>query len=315
MSKSPADRNEQAGLSPEEAFALLGNTTRVGILQALWDQFESGPQTKSLPYSALFDAVEIVDSGNFSYHLEKLTGPFVRRTDTGYALKQTGINIVRAVVAGTVTTDPSFGPTPIDIDCPICTGPVEVAYDDELLTANCRECGGLLDWEDASGFLFGGLVPPAVMDRRPVEAAFRAGVTFVMYEIAALHAGVCSHCGSVPNRELDVCTDHRLGEGAHCPNCDRRHQSEAWMGCGTCKWSVFPPASVSVLTEPAVTAFLYDRGIEHRFATWEGIVRSFDIEEEPISQDPLRVRFRVPAQGDQCEVVVDEDMDVIDSPA
>lgn len=315
MPPSQADRNGADGLSPEEVFAILGNATRVEILQALWDQFESGPRTNALPYSVLFDRIDITDSGNFSYHLEKLTGPFVRRTDSGYALKQTGINVVRAVVAGTVTTDPSFGPTPIDIDCPICNGAVEVAYDDELLTASCTECGGLLDWDDAAGFLFGGLVPPAVMDQRPVEAAFRAGVTFVMYQIAALHAGVCPHCGGIPDQRLEVCSDHRPGEGAHCPHCDRLHRAEAWMGCGTCKWSVFPPATVAVLTEPVVTAFFHDRGIEHRFATWEGIARSFDIDEELRSQDPLRLGFRVPAKGDEFEIVIDENLDVVDPPA
>lgn len=314
MPPSPADRNHSEGLSPEEVFAILGNTTRVGILQALWTQFVSGPHTNALPYSDLFDRVDITDSGNFSYHLEKLTGPFVHRTDAGYALKQTGINVIRAVVAGTVTTDPSFDSTPIDIECPICNGTVEVAYEDELLTASCTVCGGLLSWDDTPGFLFGGLVPPAIMDQRPVEEAFRAGVTFVMYQIAALQAGVCPHCGGLPDQQLDVCFDHRPGEGDHCPHCDRRHRAEAWMGCGTCKWSVFPPASVAVLSEPVVTAFYHDRGIDHRFATWEGIARSFDIEEEVLTQDPLRLGFRVPASSDTFEIAIDENLDVVDPP-
>lgn len=120
MPNSPERSPDPYVLSPDEAFALLGNETRVGILQALWDAFESGKGDNALPYSELFEQVDIRDSGDFSYHLEKLTGPFVRGSDEGYELKQTGINVVRAIVAGTMINDPEFGPTRVDIACPIC---------------------------------------------------------------------------------------------------------------------------------------------------------------------------------------------------
>lgn len=83
MPRSPTERNGGDAVSPDEAFAPLGNDTRVGILQALWDVFESGKGDNAIPYSELFDQVDIRDSGNFSYHLEKLTGPFVRQTRVG----------------------------------------------------------------------------------------------------------------------------------------------------------------------------------------------------------------------------------------
>jgi len=69
----PSPSSEPGGphsLSPDEAFALLANDTRVGILRALWADFESGKRGNALPYSELFGRVEIADSGNFSYHLE-----------------------------------------------------------------------------------------------------------------------------------------------------------------------------------------------------------------------------------------------------
>lgn len=79
--------------SPEEAFALLGNETRIVSCKHCGTRSNQERGT-ALPYSELFAAVDIRDSGNFSYHLEKLTGPFVRQTDNGYELKQTGINVV-----------------------------------------------------------------------------------------------------------------------------------------------------------------------------------------------------------------------------
>lgn len=299
--------------SPVETFALLGNETRVDILQALWERFESGLGDNAISYSTLFDRVDIADSGNFSYHLEKLTGPFVRRTDEGYELKQTGINVVRAVVSGTVTHDPEFGPTPVGVECPLCASPVEVAYADELVVALCTGCDGLRTWGDTSGFLFGGIVPPVLMDQRPVEAAFRAAVTYVMYQLAAIHDGVCPHCSGVPDRWLEACRDHTPGPTSHCPNCEKYHQAEAWMVCRTCKWRVFPPATIAVISLPRVAAFYHDGGVEHRFATWDGVVRSFEIEEEIASADPLRVAFTVPAAEAATRLVIDEDLVVVDA--
>ena len=226
MPRSPTEHDGGDTVSPEEAFALLGNDTRVGILQALWDAFESGKGNNALSYSQLFEQVDIRDSGNFSYHLEKLTGPFVRSTDEGYELKQTGINVVRAVVAGTVVDDPEFGPVRIDTACPICKAPVEIAYADELMTAACTACEGALRWNGESGFLFLGLVPPAGIEQREVEEAFQATVVHTFREIAALADDVCPHCANSVEMTVDVCSDHAPGSGTLCTTCDRAHMAE-----------------------------------------------------------------------------------------
>lgn len=310
---SPSGPDGSDSLSPDEAFALLGNDTRVGILQALWDTFESGTGDNAVPYSALFEHVDYDDSGNFSYHLEKLTGPFVRQTDEGYELKQTGINVVRAVVTGTMIDDPQFGPTRIDLACPFCDAPVEVTYADELVTAHCTACPGSRPWNGTPGFLFGGLVPPASIGQRPVEEAFRAAVIYVMYQIAALHDGGCPHCASPPQTTVDVCADHQPGAGTLCPNCGWAHMAEGWMVCSTCKRSAFPPVKAVVLNDPRVTAFYHNHGVDHRFASWETIVRSTDVGEELLSEEPLRMRFTIRAGEDELRLTVDEELTVIDA--
>lgn len=309
MADSPPDRG--GTVSPEEAFALLGNDTRVGILQALWDAFESGTGDNALPYSALFGQVDIDDSGNFSYHLEKLTGPFVRRTDEGYELKQTGINVVRAVVTGAVTDDPAFAPTEVDVACPRCDAPVEVAYADEFLNVSCTTCDGRSRWNDEPGHLFGALVPPVGVDQHPVEEAFRAAVTYSLHEITILHEGVCPHCLGAVETTVDACFDHEPGE-TWCPSCDRFEMADVWLVCSTCKRSIPPPAPLVVLHHPAVTTFYHEHGVEHRFATWETVARSFDVGEELLSEDPLRMRFSVPAEDDEIRLTLDDELDVLD---
>jgi hypothetical protein len=312
MTSPPPEPGDSDTLSPEEAFALLGNETRVGILQALWDAFESGRGGNAVSYSTLFDRAPIDDSGNFSYHLEKLTGPFVRSTEAGYELKQTGINVVRAVLTGTVIDDPEFGPTPVDVDCPLCGAPVEVAYADELITVHCTSCPGTRHWGDEPGFLFAGLLPPASVEQRSVEDAFQAALVYANYQFAALHDGACPHCSGPVETTVDVCGDHQPSEGGLCPNCDWAHMAEVWMVCSTCKRSAFPPARVVVLDDPNVTAFYHDHGIEYRFASWETVVRSTRVEEELLSEAPLRMRFTVPAGDDELRLTVDDELHVLD---
>lgn len=312
MQNSPSESSGLDGISPDEAFALLGNDTRVGILQALWDAFESGKGNNALPYSQLFQQVDIRDSGNFSYHLEKLTGPFVHQTDEGYELKQTGINVVRAVVTGTIIDDPEFGPTQVDVACPICDAPIEIAYADELITARCTTCEGALRWKEESGYLYLGLVPPTVIKRRPVEAAFRAAITYSFHEFAAFHDDVCPHCSSSVETTVGVCSDHDPATETLCPTCDRTHMAETWLVCSTCKRSMFPPVAVIVLDNPDVTAFHHAHGVKHRFATWETAVRSFDVREELLSENPLKMRFTIPAGDDELRLTFDEELNVID---
>lgn len=310
---TPGVDGRDAGLSPDEAFGLLGNETRVGILRALWRAFESGTGENAVPFSTLYEDVDIADTGNFTYHLEKLTGPFVRRTDDGYALKQTGINVVRAVVAGSVTEDPAFGPTAVDADCPRCGAPVEVEYADELMTVYCTACAGGHPWRGKPGFVFGGLVPSAVMEGRSVEAAFRAGVTYTSLQIAALREGVCPHCSGVPDVDIEVCADHEYGEEPFCPNCGRYHPTEAWLVCSMCKRSVYPPVSVVVLADPEVAAFYGARGVDHRIGTWEATRRAYRAQERLVGEEPFRLAVTFPAEDDELRLVYDEALTVRDS--
>lgn len=313
MTDSPSEPSRSAVLSPDEAFTLLGNETRIGILHALWDAFESGTGDNAVPFSALFDQVEIEDSGNFTYHLEKLTGPFVRRTDTGYALKQTGINVVRAVVTGTVTADPTFGPTPIDAPCPRCGGTVEVAYSDELMTAHCTACPGMREWDGRPGFLFGGLVPPGGVAERPVEQAFHNAVVYINYQLAALFDGACPHCSTPPEVRVDVCSDHHPGAESLCPNCGWDHLAEVWMVCPTCKRSAFPPARVLMLYDPRAIAFYTALDEPYRFASWETIVRQFDVTEDLVGTDPLELRFTLPGDDTDLTLTVDDGLAVTEA--
>ena len=59
----------------EEAFTALSDATRIGILRTLWDA-----EDHEATFTELREAVGMRDSGQFNYHLDKLTGRFVTTT-------------------------------------------------------------------------------------------------------------------------------------------------------------------------------------------------------------------------------------------
>ncbi|NIS30781.1 MAG: helix-turn-helix domain-containing protein, partial [Actinobacteria bacterium] len=154
-------------LSPTEAFAVLGNETRMEILRTLWSADEP------LSFSELRDLVGMSDSGQFNYHLDQVEGHFVRTTDDGYELRNAGEQVIRAVlagaIAGAITGSVTFEPTVLDAQCPYCGGPTEAWYEDETFTARCKRCSGILEDEayPRGTFMHYSIPPAGVLDRTP----------------------------------------------------------------------------------------------------------------------------------------------------
>ncbi|MFQ3295876.1 MAG: DNA-binding transcriptional ArsR family regulator, partial [Halobacteriales archaeon] len=106
-------------LDPAEAFAAIGNETRLAILEAIWEANE-----RPVAFSDLRETVGMRDSAQFNYHLQQLTDGFVvkvdpneadprgtpssnRRSDGGYDLRNAGEKVVRSVLAGTFNEHPT----------------------------------------------------------------------------------------------------------------------------------------------------------------------------------------------------------------
>lgn len=129
-------------LSPDDAFSVLGNETRMEILHAL------GEADEPVSFSELRDRLGRPDSGQFNYHLDQLVGHFIRKTDEGYGLLQAGRRVIEAVLSGAVTEIPDKESTRIDKSCYLCGGPTEVTYDATAprpVRVSCTECAGVAD--------------------------------------------------------------------------------------------------------------------------------------------------------------------------
>jgi hypothetical protein len=83
---------------PDEVFSAVANETRFDILRAVWDLTKTDAGDASATFAAVRAEAGVQDSGQFNYHLQKLSPRFVRKTEEGYETTHAGSQLVGAVV-------------------------------------------------------------------------------------------------------------------------------------------------------------------------------------------------------------------------
>lgn len=302
---------ESTVLSPDEAFALLGDEARLQILQTL------GEADEPLAYSELFDRVEYDDSSNFHYHLDKLSDHFIHKTTAGYELRQAGRRVVEAVLSGAVTEDPVLEPTTIDKPCTVCSAPVEVAYHQERVKIHCPECDGMVDESHLNGDRFTDFgnhgflpLPPAGVHRRTATEVLHAAELWVVTEMRTAARGVCPRCSAKVAHSMSVCEDHDASDG-RCNECGLRFEATVSLACTNCLFGarVGIPAYLGVHIE--LMGFMIEHGIDP--VSPEGF--DFPIvagDETILSRDPFEARYTFAAEGETLALCVDGDLSVSD---
>lgn len=82
-----------------DTLALLGDQRRVAIVAELAAAGAVPGSATTLRFSRLRDRVGVEDSGQFNYHLGKLCGRLVERTEEGYRLTPAGAALGERLVA------------------------------------------------------------------------------------------------------------------------------------------------------------------------------------------------------------------------
>jgi DNA-binding transcriptional ArsR family regulator len=305
-------------LSPDEAFGLLGNDTRVEILRTL------GAADGPLAFSELHDRVGLRDSGQFNYHLDRLTGHFVGRTDEGYALRQAGRRVIEAVLSGAVTDAPEGELTRTDWACHYCGAPIAVQYREERVRIYCTGCEGT--YGDASraggpevppeyGYLGSLLLPPAGVEGRTPGEMVRAAWTWGNLEAMAMASGLCPRCSAAIEHDVRVCEDHDATDGL-CERCDNRRAIGVSADCTNCNYGHWGGAMLRLGAETALLSFLLEHGINPVAPTAAGRERvdrvHQDYGEELLGTDPFEARFTFRIGDDELAVTVDDELRVVD---
>lgn len=310
-----------AGPQATEAFKQLGNETRLAILVALWEAYDPFDDANAVPFSVLRERVGMRDKGQFYYHLDKLVGHFVRKSDDGYELRNAGRKIVRAVIAGTGLQETTLTPTEIDKSCPHCDAPVAITYEDEWLFQVCTECDGT--FADSDEFLSGTLTvwpfdQAGLSDRTP-EEMFVTGAIATMEQYTMMNLGICPDCFGTVDTSLDICHDHAPPSDALCPACERRYPIQARFVCTVCKNKMWGPPSILVVICPQAVSFYAERGIEIEYENpgladitqLTTLIREHD-QANLISTDPPTVTVTFRCEDDQLRLTLDETLTVLD---
>lgn len=306
-----------ARLAPDDAFTVLANETRIEILRAL------GEADEPLGFSALHEAVDIADSGQFNYHLDKLVGHFVEKSDEGYALRRPGRQVIEAVLSGAVTDDPQLDRTSTDQECMFCGSPTEIQWREGSLERFCTECAG--SWRRSHGragspettdrgYLGRLPFPPAGLDGRTPTQALKAAWTWTNLEILSMASGLCPRCAATLDTSLSVCEDHDSSDGL-CAVCDSRQAVVVGIECTNCLYSSGGAAILKLLDSTDLLAFLTEHGlnpISPDSVSPVDRVQS-EYEEEVIATDPFEGRFTFQVGDDRLTLHVGEELAVLDA--
>jgi hypothetical protein len=275
---------DEEAADPERAFWLLSDETRIAILRALWAASDD-----SLSFTDLRARVGNPNSGQFNYHLGKLRGHFVSKGEAGYALTQAGREVVRAVLAGSLTEQPHLEATAIDGHCPECGAALVVRYD-EYGVIECSGCESTVMWNE---------FPPAGLAGRDPEAVAMAFDRWTRNRFYLAMDGVCPNCAG----EMAVVVSEDADEGG--PATDHR--------CQNCRYEARVPLFGHVIRHPAVVSFFYERGIDVTdLPYWELRSLARDFDEALRTDDPWTATVTVSADDASLRLTLDERLEVTD---
>ncbi len=311
-----ADQGGDATLAPGDAFSVLGNETRMEIIRLLAEA--DGP----VSFSELYERGSAVDSGNFTYHLDKLVGHFVEDTDEGYALRRAGERIVEAVVSGAVTETPVIDPTQVGWPCGKCGAQSVVSYREGRVAISCPECSGnygesvstddSVPADQRDGYLGGAPLPPAALEDRDARETLQAAHAWSFLEKIAMSHDICPRCSAGVERTLTACENHDASDEL-CQTCGRRYQELITVECPNCPLIVKMPLPAAVHGYPQQLNFVTAHGFDPIVPTaeqWAAMQDACDW--EVLATDPLEAQITYSLDGHVLTVTVDENLDVVD---
>jgi Zn finger protein HypA/HybF involved in hydrogenase expression len=279
-----------------DAFHALADERRVSILRVLYEKEQDSHSRPRVPFSALYDQLDIDGTSTFSYHLDELTGVYVDRNDDGYTLTATGRRVVQTILGGVYDDAPSFDEQPLDVSCPNCgDSPVEVACENGLFAMYCPGCG--------HPFFRDQLQPAQLARENPEEVIVSYGQK-VRRDMLLELDGVCSACSGSMTAET-VPSDEQL--------------ELEWitvLTCNQCQNRVQLPPYFVLLAHPQVISFYWDRGLDITDTPpWEILEFVVDGKWRPTvtRTDPFECRVDIDCGGDELSVTIDENLRVTDA--
>jgi DNA-binding transcriptional ArsR family regulator len=276
------------------AVGALGNRTRLEILLALAEaQRERQEQWLQLSFTELYRAVDVESTSQFSYHLDRLVGPFLAETDGGYRLTYGGDKIVRTLLAGFYENTRSFDDTKVDGVCVFCESESLVAtVDREQFVVRCDDC--------ESGLLTDLLPRSQTRHRSAGEIVDSVGAR-IWGSVTLIRDGVCPECYG----RVDTTVESH-------PHGDRTLYTLK-STCRECWLTINVPLEAVVARHPAGAAFFREHGVSlFERPLWEFfehiVAETVTVDVETV--DPLAATVEITLDGETRRLEVDDELTV-----
>ena len=277
---------------PTSTFSLLGNETRLRIVLELGDASEPGA-FDVLGFSELQTQVGVRDNGNFNYHLRRLTGTFVERTEEGYRLALAGAYVYRALRTGPLVGSPDRDRLETDVPCPACGVSQEVEVDGGRGLLGCPDCGTV-------NYRYP--LPAGGLEREGGPALARALRERTVSDASAMLRGFCPYCSGPVDADVGPDVEVFPGSGED----DRPDEFGVSLACEHCRWFVRVNAAGMLDSHPRVSAFLLDHGIDsYHQDPWREAAFTTDVR----SEEPWSVHVHVAAGSETLSLEFDERLD------
>lgn len=282
--------------SPAEAFDVLAHELRFDILQEL--NAADGP----VSFSELQAAVDISDSGQFNYHLSKVVGPFVRKSDSGYRLSAAGKRAVGAVFAGELSGESlrDVEPVPTAGSCHDCETNLAVVVNESSVRVCCPSCEAVYTEPE---------IPPGTLadwDREELPTVVNR---WTRRWLNSVDLGLCEYCDGRTST-----TVYRSGEaaGPEWFDADSGPDAIAVYECERCGYATHGDISFAALTRPPLVAFYYDHGINLRKQPLWALGLPERSTVAVVQETPLRVELSVTLDDDTRTFRFDRELALVD---
>lgn len=160
----------------------------------------------------------------------------------------------------------------------------------------------------------------AILSHRAGEAILSAGSTEARHQYALRIAGICPWCSGRIEPSFHVCDAHAPQGDEPCPACNRTYEVAVRLVCTVCKATNICSV-ITVLNNPphpVVAEFYREHEVEFEFTKYDSEVLSLheklvrEAEQELVSSEPPRVQVTIPLEGDERELLIDEELNVTD---
>jgi DNA-binding transcriptional ArsR family regulator len=290
------DVDRSDSFDADDSFGLLGNEIRLAIVRELGDAWE--PESRDpVPFSELRRAVGTADSGQFDYHLGKLRGSFVERTEDGYHLTYPGVKVYQTIKAGTFTERVTVEPFDLEATCFDCGGGLRGAYEGHLFRIVCRDC---------ERRYYNYFLPPGQVVAADRETVLDTLDQAIRRDLTAGAAGVCPNCtGRV---EVAVGPD----VGYIFERGDRPFDAHAGFDCTLCGSHFESTVGGALVDHPALVEEGDERGVDLSDAHLWTLAFADDGDRTALRlTEPTRVGVTARHEGDEITLVVDDGLDVV----